>query len=49
MTRTLIRTLAIGALLMDVGKLKVDADVLRVRLSRLRRRLREQGLMTEWL
>ena len=30
-------------------KLCLDADVLRVRLSRLRRRLRENGLLTEWL
>jgi RNA polymerase sigma-70 factor (ECF subfamily) len=30
-------------------RLGLDADVLRVRLSRLRRRLRERGLLTEWL
>ena len=30
-------------------RLGVDADVLRVRLSRLRRRLREKDLLTEWL
>jgi RNA polymerase sigma-70 factor (ECF subfamily) len=30
-------------------QLGVDADVLRVRLSRLRRRLRERNLLTEWL
>jgi RNA polymerase sigma factor (sigma-70 family) len=29
--------------------LGLDADVLRVRLSRLRRRLREDGVLTEWL
>jgi RNA polymerase sigma-70 factor (ECF subfamily) len=29
--------------------LGLDPDVLRVRLSRLRRRLRQQGLLTEWL
>lgn len=34
----------------DVARqLGLDPDVLRVRLSRLRRRLREQGLLTEWL
>jgi RNA polymerase sigma-70 factor (ECF subfamily) len=30
-------------------RLGVDGDVLRVRLSRLRRRLREKNLLTEWL
>lgn len=30
-------------------QLGVDADVLRVRLSRLRRRLRERNALTEWL
>ena len=30
----------------DLG---LDADVLRVRLSRLRRRLRDQGLLSDWL
>ena len=30
-------------------QLKLDADVLRVRLSRLRQRLRSQGLLDEWL
>ncbi len=30
-------------------RLGLDADVLRVRLSRLRRRLRESNLLTEWL
>jgi RNA polymerase sigma factor (sigma-70 family) len=30
-------------------RLGLDADVLRVRLSRLRRRLREQNVLTEWL
>ncbi len=30
-------------------QLGVDADVLRVRLSRLRRRLRETNVLTEWL
>ncbi len=29
--------------------LDLDADVLRVRLSRLRQRLRAQGILTEWL
>lgn len=29
--------------------LGLDADVLRVRLSRLRKRLREDGVLTEWL
>jgi RNA polymerase sigma-70 factor (ECF subfamily) len=30
-------------------QLGLDADVLRVRLSRLRKRLREDGILTEWL
>ena len=30
-------------------QLRLDPDVLRVRLSRLRRRLRQKGLLTEWL
>jgi RNA polymerase sigma-70 factor (ECF subfamily) len=30
-------------------ELGLDADVLRVRLSRLRQRLRAGGVLTEWL
>jgi RNA polymerase sigma-70 factor (ECF subfamily) len=30
-------------------QLGLDSDVLRVRLSRLRRRLRDQGVLSEWL
>jgi RNA polymerase sigma-70 factor (ECF subfamily) len=30
-------------------ELKLDSDVLRVRLSRLRQRLRTEGVLTEWL
>ena len=30
-------------------KLNIDPDILRVRLSRLRRRIRELGIMDEWL
>jgi len=48
--RRLIEMRLAGCTTAEVGRqLRLDPDVLRVRLSRLRRRLRQQGLLTEWL
>jgi RNA polymerase sigma-70 factor (ECF subfamily) len=48
--RRVIELRLAGCTTAEVGRqLGLDPDVLRVRLSRLRRRLRQQGLLTEWL
>lgn len=48
--RRLIELRLEGCTTAEVGRqLGLDPDVLRVRLSRLRRRLRQKGLLTEWL
>lgn len=48
--RRLIELRLEGCTTAEVARqLGLDPDVLRVRLGRLRRRLRQNGLLTEWL
>ncbi len=48
--RTLIEMRLLGSSTAQVAHhLQIDSDVLRVRLSRLRKRLRERGILNDWL